>query len=147
MSVDSSTPRSRRAILASALGGLGAIAAARLIKPQAASAAPGDAVLVDAAHSGAGTTSIVTSSTTGPAVSAISADGPGLKGASTDAVTSLFPDNSHRTGVVGIGGDETSMAINTDEVGVYGWSDAADHPEFTTGVWGDTFNGTGVYGT
>src|SRR5258705_13795149 len=89
MSTDSSTPRSRRAILASALGGLGAVMASRLIKPEAVSAAPGDPVLVDAPHTGAGTTSI-TSTTVAAAVAAegvgigvkcSSVDGPCVRGA------------------------------------------------------------------
>lgn len=155
MSVDPSTPRSRRAILASALGGLGAVVAARLVKPEAASAAPGDAVLVDAAHTGTGTTGI-TSTTTGAAIAGTgggqgvtgsSAEGVGVWGASTDTAVSPFADPSHRTGVVGIGGDATNMAPNTDETGVYGWSDDVSQSSATTGVWGDSFNGTGVYAT
>jgi len=149
MSVDPSAPRSRRAILASALGGLGAVVASRLIKPDTASAAPGDAVLVDSTLSGAGTTAISSTTTTGAAIAGSTADGTGLKGSSTD--NTPVPDfsvASNRTGVIGAAGAtdivEKEISANTDEVGVYGFSTTSAN---SSGVWGDSFDGTGVSGT
>ena len=148
MSVDPSAPRSRRAILASALGGLGAVVASRLIKPETVSANPGDAVLVDGTFSGAGSTAI-SSTTTGAAIAGSTADGTGLKGSSTD--NTPVPDfsvASNRTGVIGAAGAtdivEKEISANTDEVGVYGFSTTSAN---SSGVWGDSFDGTGVSGT
>jgi hypothetical protein len=155
MSADTSTPRSRRAILASALGGLGAAMASRLIKPESARAAAGDPVLVDGAHDGVGTTT-VTSTTTGTALAGVvnggigqgvrgsSMDGLGVWGESMSAADSTFTDPSRRTGVIGIAGDSTDSATNTDETGVYGYANTSAG---STGVWGDTVNGFGVAGT
>ena len=70
----------------------------------------------------------------------------GIRGESSDTSLSTFTNPSHRTGVMGLGGagGEGSPATNTDEVGVYGFSAISDS---STGVWGDSVNGTGVYGT
>jgi len=149
MSVDPSAPRSRRAILASALGGLGAVVASRLIKPETVSANPGDAVLVDGTFSGAGSTTISSTATTGAAIDGSTADATGLKGSSTD--NTPVPDfsvASNRTGVIGAAGAtdivEKEISANTDEVGVYGFSTTSAN---SSGVWGDSFDGTGVSGT
>ena len=149
MSVNPSAPRSRRAILASALGGLGAVVASRLIKPETVSANPGDAVLVDGTFSGAGTTAISSTATTGAAIDGSTADATGLKGSSTD--NTPVPDfsvASNRTGVIGAAGAtdivEKEISANTDEVGVYGFSTTSAN---SSGVWGDSFDGTGVSGT
>ena len=146
MSADPSAPRSRRAVLAGALSGLGAIVAARFVQPEAASAATNDQVLVDGSFAGAGTTAI-TSSTTGAAIQGGTADGVGLWGFSSDTAVADFSLPSHRTGIIGVGGDPSGMSTNTDETGVYGWSDDVEGSSGTTGVWGDSFNGTGVLAT
>src|SRR5258705_4292636 len=95
MSIETSAPRSRRAVLAAALGGVGAVIASRLATPGAVSAAPGDPLTVDsAATGGLGTTSLASAGTNAAfavtgvrqAVSGQTADGTGLWGASTDAV-------------------------------------------------------------
>lgn len=143
MSVDQSALRSRRAILTSALGGLGAVVAAKLANPVGVSATPGEPVLADADNTGVGTTS-VTSSTTAAALAGESTLGAGLRGDSTSATGSTFGDPSDRAGVIGIGGSAVDKAPNTDETGVYGFSNIS---ESSTGVWGDSFIGSGVYGT
>ena len=143
MSVDQSGLRSRRAILASALGGLGAVVAAKLANPVGVSADPGDAILVDAAHSGLGTTS-VTSATTGAAIAGDSTVGAGLWGESTAATPSDFASDSDRAGVIGVGGSSVDKSPNTDETGVYGF---ANITESSIGVWGDSFLGAGVVGS
>lgn len=71
--------------------------ASRLIKPEAVSAAPNDPVLVDGAYTGAGTTSI--SSTTVDAAVAAAGVGIGVKGSSVDG-----------TGVWGASSDDTPVA-------------------------------------
>jgi hypothetical protein len=153
MSVETSTPRSRRAVLAAALGGLGAVIASRLATPSAVSANPGDPITVDNAFTGAGTTALASTSTNaafavtgvGQAVSGQTPDGIGLWGASTDTVpVTDFTLAGHRTGIVGVTGTGTGIANNTGEVGIYGFADLSLN---STGVWGDTGSGYGVLGT
>jgi hypothetical protein len=150
--VDTSTPRSRRAILASALGGLGAVVAARLVKPEAASADPGDPVLVDGAHTGAGTTSI-TSDAAGAAIAGTgggqgvlgsSVDGTGLRGESTSLEPSRYPDPGQRSGVIGLAGAQDQASVSTDETGVYGFANTSGT---SAGVWGDSVDGFGIVGS
>jgi hypothetical protein len=70
--------------------------------------------------------------------------GTGVHGESAWANPSTFTGISHKTGVLGSGGPGTLMAPNTDETGVYGFSDVSVN---STGVWGDSIAGTGVVGT
>jgi hypothetical protein len=154
MSVETSAPRSRRAVLAAALGGLGAVIASRLATPSAVSATPGDPIVLDGAVTGGiGTTSLASSSANaafavtgvGQGVSGQTLDGTGVWGASTDAVpVADFTVAGHRTGVVGVVGTAGAIANNTGEVGIYGFSDLSGN---STGVWGDTGSGYGVLGT
>ena len=58
MSVETSAPRSRRAVLAAVLGGLGAVVASRLGSPPAVSATDGDAVTVGGTFFGATATAL-----------------------------------------------------------------------------------------
>jgi hypothetical protein len=77
-------PRSRRAILIGALGGLGAVAAHAMGRPQVAEAANGDPILVGQVASGTATTQLQYSSSFGSGlfVSATSASGGyGISGA------------------------------------------------------------------
>lgn len=144
MSVETSTPRSRRAVLAAALGGLGAVIASRIATPDTARAADTDPVLVGGSFTGATATTITTAGTAN-AIVGHSADGVGLMGASDDAIAVAdFTIPGHRTGIVGLVGAGTGIATNTGEVGIYGFSDVSDN---STGVWGDTANGYGVFGT
>src|SRR5438876_4079708 len=132
MSVETSTPRSRRAVIAAALGGLGAVIASRIATPDAARAAPGDPITVDnAATGGLATTSLTSAGPNaafavtgvGQGVSGTTADGTGLWGSSTDITPSGFlVTPSHRTGVVGYVGNGSGINPTTDEVGIYGFS-------------------------
>ena len=150
MSVDSSAPRSRRAVLAAALGGLGAVVVSRFVTPESVKAADGDALVVGSAHTGATETSITVSGAAN-AIAGSSDIGTGLRGASTSTdpiVYSLDPNDplpvGNATGVIGTAGDTTNLAGNTGETGVYGYSDITSS---SSGVWGDSVTGTGVYGT
>lgn len=79
-------------------------------------------------------------------------NGIGVHGASTN--TGLpEPDptvSTHRSGVFavsgdpGVEGDIGGTAPNTDQTGVYGFS---DQTALATGVWGDSWQGNGVIGT
>ncbi len=130
MSIDQQAPRSRRAVLGAALGGLGALVASRLASPAKVSANPGDAVLVDGTHTGAATTSI-TSTTIGPAITGSSA-GVGVYGASIAG-----------TGLLGTAGDNSAQTVGT-EIGVRGFSGLSSD---SAGVWGQSVDGAGTVGT
>lgn len=153
MSIETSAPRSRRAVLAAALGGVGAVIASRLATPGAVSAADTDPVLVGGSFTGTLTTSLASTAAgaalavtgVGQGVTGQTPDGIGLWGASTDTVPVVdFTAAGHRTGIVGVTGTGTGIANNTGEVGIYGFSDLSGN---STGVWGDTGSGYGVLGT
>ena len=80
---------------------------------------------------------------TGTALWGQSTDGPGTNGSSSDNTPSTFLDPSNRSGVMGSAGDTTSMATNTDEVGVFGYSDISTSSQ---GVVGQSHQGAGVLG-
>lgn len=75
---------------------------------------------------------------------------PALMVNNSYATPTTFPDGSFSTGVMavagnqGVAGDPGAIAANTDETGVYGFSNTSD---VSNGLWGDSWDGTGVYGT
>src|SRR5258706_3675634 len=142
MSVDETAPRSRRAVLAAALGGLGAVIASRLASPQGVSATNGDAVTVGSVLSGTSVTAL-TNTGSGTALSGAAADGAGVWGTSQTNTPSDFT-GGNRTGVIGVAGSAVNLAPSTDEVGVYGYSDISGN---AVGSWGDSPDGAGVLGT
>jgi hypothetical protein len=79
-------------------------------------------------------------------------NGIGVHGASTNTAPPDpdFTHSTHRTGVFavagdpGVEGDVGGTASNTDQTGVYGFSDQTTG---AAGVWGDTWQGAGVVGT
>jgi hypothetical protein len=117
----------------------------------------GTAILAGANGSGTG---VSASSTSGTGVNAVSGSGfavsagsntsSGVWGSSNDDTPSTFAAGSYRSGVVGSAGDQGipgqagGISSNTDEVGVYGFSDISSA---STGVWGDSWQGVGVLGT
>ena len=142
MAIDADAPRSRRSIIAAALGGAGAMVAASLGRAAPVAAADGDPVAL-----GEGTTATDNAATavtlvnsTADGIGAISANRTGVIGRS---VTSLG-SGGRSTGVIGSTGDGTDLAANTDATGIYGY---ADDSNAAAGVWGDTIQGTGVVGT
>jgi hypothetical protein len=144
MSVESSAPRSRRAVLAAALGGLGAVVVSRFVTPEAVKAADGDAVLVGQPVSGTAATTL-TSAGTATGLAGHSASGTGLWGASdSTAAVADWTASGNQTGVLGVAGDGTGIANNTGESGVYGFSNLSID---SSGVWGDSQQGSGVFGT
>ena len=95
------------------------------------------------ASSDAGTGASIISGT-GLAVGAGSNDSTAVWGATNSTLPSTFPSGSYRSGIVGSAGDVTSIATNTHESGVYGFSDISGN---STGGWGDSGQGIGVVGT
>ena len=119
----STTPRSRRAILAGALGGIGAWAASTVVHRSPARADNGDAMLVGTAHTGTATTSITNSATTNTVFAATAmANGTAIYGYSPDA-QGIQGGSENGVGVFGNVGQG---------IGVYGNSNGQ------AGVWGQT---------
>ena len=143
MAIDPAAPRSRRAILGAALGGAGALFAGALGRAAPVAAANGDGVLLGegtTATDNAATAATIVKSTGADALGGVSDSGTGVHGHSTGPGTDV---PTHSTGVIGTTGDTTGVDENTDETGVYGFSDVS---QYSTGVWGDTFQGIGVVG-
>jgi hypothetical protein len=173
VAIDSTAPRSRRAILAGALGGAGALIAHSLGRATPVAAANGEPVTLgqgttitqnvatlptvinsDAApafgtlgDSNVGIQAQVTGN--GVGLRAVSVGGSGADATSTTGAgligNSLGPAIGGRsTGVIGHTGDGSNLAPITDETGVYGFSDETPG---SVGVWGDSLQGVGVVAT
>jgi hypothetical protein len=172
MAIDPAAPRSRRAILAGALGGAGALVAHALGRAAPVAAADGDSVQLgrgttltdNTANSptlinsvaepalgtqGAGTVGVWGKMTTsgigtlGTSVSGTGAQGSSTTGAGVVGLTT-GPGTGRSTGVLGSTGAGAGIADDLDETGVYGF---ADDSIGAAGVWGDTLQGIGVVGT
>jgi hypothetical protein len=160
MAVDNETRTSRRRVLAAAIGGAGALAVSRLAGPAATRAADTDPALMGTANvsttetgfqnTDAGETSVHVVQTTGIGVQVETTTGTGIRAAASDSTPSDFVDGSYRSGVVATVGDlgtpglVDSIVGSSDESAVYGYSNVSG---FANGVWGDSWDGTGVYGT
>jgi hypothetical protein len=128
VAIDTSTPRSRRAILAGALGGGAAFLATAIGRAAPVSAATGDNLILGKGETttdnAADAATIVNSSVANPVLGGLTeGTGAGVHGRSGQAP----PDGTDFT-----------------QVGVYGFSDT---DAFDAGVWGDTIQGIGVVGT
>jgi hypothetical protein len=154
MAMDDSTPRTRRALLGAAAAGAGTLALATLVRPETVAATDPNDVLLGGPNTTATETSItntgattglhVTGGTDAAGVIGTSATAVGVFGRSLDTTPSDFAPGSFRAGVRGTSGDDSNMAVNQDETGVYGYSSVST---WSNGVWGDSTDGTGVYGT
>jgi hypothetical protein len=140
---DQLEPRSRRAILAAALGGTGALVAASAALPLSVAAADPNDVARDTDNETTAVTSITqTTADTGAFEGHGKGDGPGVVGST---------DTTVRAGVAGLSGgiDGSGWADAAPDVfgvdaGVYGF---ADHTDISGGVWGESLGGIGVLGT
>jgi hypothetical protein len=119
---------SRRALLAGALGGLGAWAASAIGRPNEVHATNGDPVLVGNDHYGTATTSIYWAS--GETIRGNTLAGVGVYGNASSGV------GVHGNATSGVGVEGHS----DDSFGVHGESSAG------TGVYGNSDSGTGVWG-
>jgi hypothetical protein len=150
VAVESTTPRSRRHILAAGLGALGAFVAAAIGRPSAARAADGLPLVIGDPNTGESETGLANSTAGSTSFKATQVTGTALRGESSGDTASTFPDGSYRSGVVasvgdlGTPGDPGAVAPNSDEIGVYGYSNVSEN---SAGVWGDSWDGAGVLGT
>jgi hypothetical protein len=128
-----SKPASRRALLASALGGIGALLASAIGRASPVRAANGDVVHVGDTLTATGTTRISNLTTTNAVLVGQSSSGIGVTGTSTSYYGMLGSSGSF----VGVyGGSSTN-------IGVYGQSAASDHAATVGFSEGDS---TGVQG-
>ena len=163
MSIHAAAPQTRRALLAGALGGLGAFAANALARPAAALASDGQAMLVGGEYSSSSVTSVTNATGngiyggslgTGIAVTGQSNQGIGVHGFSTTDVGVLGESLSGSeaaiagrsfggaTGVLG-SADNAPVPAAKLKTGVYG---QASQDGTSRGVWGYSPAGLGVYG-
>jgi hypothetical protein len=163
MPIDTSSPRTRRAILAGGLGGLAAFAANALDRPAATLASDGQAMLVGGEYSSSSVTSVTNASGngiyagslgTGFALTGQGNQGIGVHGFSTFHIGVLGEtDSSSQAAVAGrsFGGgtgvlgsaDNAPIPAAKLKTGVYG---QATQDSTSRGVWGYSPAGLGVYG-
>jgi hypothetical protein len=155
---------SRRALLAGALGGIGALAASAIGRPAVVRAGVDGDVVLGAINSATGTTEIqnltntntvlFANSSAGTAVYGASSSGIGVDGASdsyiavsgftnaTGQPAIIGRSGGSRTGVQGYSGSSGPPAAKA-KTGVYGY---AAQDSSAKGVWGETVSGIGVLG-
>jgi hypothetical protein len=157
--------RSRRSLLAAAVGGASALVLAALGRPQSAQADDPNDVVKGAANTATAVTSVENTDAGEVSLAGIhSADGTGLSGSSssgvgvaatsdTGAALTAFvdtipadpeegPDNA--SAIIAAAGDRTNIAARTSGTAIYGYTPGA---LLEAGVWGDTQEGVGVVGT
>jgi hypothetical protein len=150
MAVDATTPRSRRALLVGAVGGLAAMAATMLGRPGVVSAADPNDVVLGALNESASATRIrntTADDSTAKAIVGI-ATGPGI-GVEGRSDESIGVHGTSGDGGIGVRGTSTVGVEGLSETaglyGVGGFNSAADG----FGIWGEANGaaGRGVYGT
>ena len=162
MPIDTSSPRTRRAILAGGLGGLAAFAAHAVGRPAATLASDGQAMLVGGEYSSSSVTSVTNATGdgiyggslgTGFAVTGQSNQGIGIHGFSTSNIGVLGETIGSVAAIAGrsFGGgtgvlgsaDNAPVPAAKPKTGVYG---QASQDSTSRGVWGYSPAGLGVYG-
>jgi len=162
MTIDATAPRTRRSVLAGALGGLAAVAANALGRPMPTLAADGQAMLVGGEYSSSSVTSVTNATgngiyggslDTGIAVTGQGNQGIGVHGFSTTNIGVLGEtigtvaaiagrSFGGGTGVLGTA-DNAPVHAAKPKTGVYG---QATQDSTSRGVWGNSPAGLGVYG-
>jgi hypothetical protein len=142
MAIDTPPARSRRAVLAGALGaGLASLAAA-LGRPRAAAAADDQPMLVGGEYTSSSVTQITNSTTGHTVLAGVSSSGTGVYGQST----TYYGVHGSSTSFPGVFGASTSnpgvRGVGYDHIGVSGSSQATDKP----GTAGQSAASTGVLG-
>jgi hypothetical protein len=156
--------RSRRSLLAAAVGGAGALVLTALGRPQSTSAADPDDVVKGTANTATAVTSVENTDAGEVSLAGIhSTDGTGLSGSSSagigvtatsDSGTALTAfldtvpvdpaDGPLASAIIAAAGDRTNIADQTSGTAIYGYTPG--NPA-QAGLWGDTLDGVGVVGT
>jgi hypothetical protein len=134
VAIDPAAPRSRRSILAGALGGAGVLVAQALGRATPVAAADGDPLTLGVGTNAATASTVLTAATE-----------PVLAIVNSAAKTALKGTSAGGAGIWGQSGANPPAGTTTTRTGVYGYSDQ-QHPA-DVGVWGDTAIGTGLVGT
>jgi hypothetical protein len=141
MSMDTTTPRTRRAILAGAVGALvGSIGMAA--RPTIVRAGTDGDVVLDATNTAAGTTEIVGASSS-PVVRVVGGSGVGIVGASGVTAGDVPPPIAASTGVYGVSAAGHAVYGASDSgVGVY----AANNSSTVAAIVAEGGPGTAIHG-
>ncbi len=134
MAIDSTVRRTRRAVLGAALGGAAAAAAHGLIAASPALADTGDGALLGVDNQSDAPTAFENTTDLDPS----------LKGQHAAAGMGVLGWSAQGAGVYGSAGPDAVSSSNVTESGVYGYANVSGA---STGVWGDSFAGTGVFGS
>ena len=158
--MDPVTPRSRRAVLAGALGGVAAAAASSLIRPSTVGATDHSALIVGESNTatlqttlnssaGSGTTFLAVASGSGTAIQGTGLTGKGVTGSTTSGVAlrgvaaggyGAYATSTTGIGVIGIAGS-VNPSTSFGSVGVVGFRSNG------TGVWASSSTGTALKAT
>ena len=146
------SPGSRRALLAAGLGGLLATIAAALGRATPVRAADGEAVEVGGEYSSESVTKISNGTFLGTAIWGDSSGGYGIQGSTTSGGSGVYGTCDTGSGVWGTSNDIGTGVIGTSESG-YGVSGSSpnvgvfgNNAGSGQGVWGVSTMGTGVAG-
>ena len=146
-------PTSRRALLAGALGGLGALAASAIGRPTKTAATDGQPLVVGQSNSATNTTALSNTTDVDPVFQATSVSGIALNGQSSTSFGVLAASDNF-IGLRGYGGTLAHAGVqgwgSVDATGVHGLSGAGSfEPPLKTGVYGyaaQDSSAKGVYG-
>jgi len=142
---DTAVRRSRRAILGAAVGGAAAIAATSVAKPLGVRAATGDPLALGNPNTADAETLIENTTADTTTFKAQHGAGTGLWGESLDSTPQVdWSVESRKTGVVGTAGPTETAHPNSDECGVFGFSDISEN---SRGMFGQSPMGWGVEGS
>jgi hypothetical protein len=151
MAIDTTAPRSRRALLVGAAGGLAALAAQALGRPLPARAANGDPVLLGKSNLGTDVTYIVnTSSGDIETLVVLKENGTAMRGSTTSGI-GVEGSSGVGRGVHGFSRDNYGVhGVSSNTYGVFGESPSSyavvGQSESSAGVAGFTASGIGVIG-
>ena len=155
MTIETDRPASRRAVLAAALGGAAALGVQALASAPGIRAADADPLTLGTPNSATSETILTADRASGIVLDVInsttdlSKTSIGLLGHATSGV-GVEGTSDTNVGVYGATADQTNASAFTDYTGVYGFVDGAgvDQSQFLpTGVWGDTQEGAGIFGS
>jgi len=135
---------SRRALLAGALGGLGALAASAIGRPSLTEAHDVDDVLLGGGNTATATTSITNNSNSNTVLAATSSSSGAAFEGTTTSGDAIQGNSESGTAVRGTAGSGFGVKGVSNAVGVYG---SAAGTSSSKGVWGETTVGHAIHGT
>jgi hypothetical protein len=151
MAIDTRVPRSRRAVLAAGLGGLGASVLHALGRPAPAAAATGDPITAGQQTTATLRTTLVQQNSLEPGLEVYGGANfarPAIVGSSD---MSVGVEARGMTGLIGVSGGDAVAPVA--KIGVYGYANQDANARAVygksllgTGVWGNSDTGRGLFG-